>query len=279
MNLLCDKHMNDGRRMRTSLLRVVALAVAGITATTALTGCGSSSDAAQGGAQTLRVGTLGDAPPNVYQENGVYTGFDNELFKAVADKAGYKVEFVGTDFSALLGQVANKTYDAGSSAIAQTEERRKTVDFTDPYNYEYISILSKDKGITDAKLLDGKRVAVIQATVGDKYLGANVPGAQIVRFPSYDTAIAGLRNGNADAWVVDLTIAEKYAKDDPTLAVTATIEANDLPHGFAVRKGNDDLRGKLNDGLRAVIADGTWQKLHDKFIPSVPVPDKFKPKS
>ncbi|PPK67874.1 ABC transporter substrate-binding protein [Actinokineospora auranticolor] len=266
--------------MRTSLLRVVALAVAGIAATTALTACGSSSgDAAagSGGPQVLRVGTLGDAPPNVYQENGVYTGFDNELFKVVAEKAGYKVEFVGTDFSALLGQVANRTFDAGSSAIAQTDERRKTVDFSHPYNYEYVSVLSKDKSITDAQLLDGKRVAVIQATVGDKYLGATVPGAQIVRFPSYDAAIAGLRNGNVDAWVVDLTIAEKYAKDDPALAVTATIEAKDLPHGFAVRKGNDELRAKLNDGLRAAIADGTWLRLHDKFIPSVPAPSQFKP--
>ncbi|WP_026423431.1 ABC transporter substrate-binding protein [Actinokineospora inagensis] len=264
--------------MRTSLRRAIALAIAGIAATTALAGCGSSS-ADAGDSSTLRVGTLGDAPPNVYQENGVYTGFDNELFKAVAAKAGYQTEFVGTDFSALLGQVANKTFDVGSSAIAQTDERRKTVDFTDRYNYEYISVLSKDKTITDAKLLSGKRVAVIQATVGDKYLGANVPGAQVVRFPSYDSAIAGLRNGTVDAWVVDLTIAEKYAKDDPALSVTTTIAANDLPHGFAVRRGNDQLRAKLNDGLHAVIADGTWLRLHDKFIPSVPVPDEFKPKS
>nr|WP_026316978.1 ABC transporter substrate-binding protein [Actinokineospora enzanensis] len=259
--------------MKISLPRVIALAVAGLLA---LIACGSNSGDQS---QVLRVGTLGDAPPNVYQENGVYTGFDNELFKAVAAKAGYKTEFVGTDFSALLGQVSNKTFDVGSSAIAQTEERRKNVDFTEAYNFEYVSVLSKDKSITDAKLLDGKRVAVIQATVGDKYLAATVPGAQVVRFPSYDAAIAGLRTDSVQAWVVDLTIAEKYAKDDPSLSVTATIEAKDLPHGFAVRKGNDELRGKLNEGLRAVIADGTWLRLHDKFIPSVPVPDQFKPKS
>ncbi|GLZ37607.1 ABC transporter substrate-binding protein [Actinokineospora sp. NBRC 105648] len=266
--------------MRTSLLRVVALAVAGITATTALTACGSDDAPAGAAPQVLRIGTLGDAPPNIYQENGVYTGFDNELIKVIAEKAGLKTEFVGTDFSALLGQVANRTFDVGSSAIAQTEERKKTVDFSDPYNYEYISILSK-KGstITDVKSLDGKRVGVIQATVGDKYLGTNVPGAQVVRFPSYDTAIAGLRTGSVEGWVVDLSIAEKYTKDDPTLAITGTIEAKDLPHGFAVRKGNDELRAKLNDGLRAAIADGTWQRLHDKFIPSVPVADRFKPKS
>ncbi|MDQ3404626.1 MAG: ABC transporter substrate-binding protein, partial [Actinomycetota bacterium] len=249
-----------------------------------LAACGSTaadSDTGTAEAGLLRIGTLGDAPPNIYQENGQYTGFDNELLKAVAKKAGLRTEFVGTDFSALLGQINNKTFDVGSSAIAQTDERKKNVDFTDPYNYEYISILTKKgSAVSDVNSLDGKRVAVIQAAVGDRYLTTNVPGAQVVRFPTYDAALAGLRTGGVEGWVIDLTIAEKYVKDNPAddFAVTGTIEAKDLPHGFAVRKGNEALRTKLNDGLKAVIADGTWLRLHDRFIPSVPVPDKFKPK-
>jgi polar amino acid transport system substrate-binding protein len=261
--------------VKSLLSRVIAL----VSLTAVLAACGSTSDAGAG--TVIRVGTLGDAPPNIYQENGQYTGFDNELLKAISAKAGLKPEFVGTDFSALLGQVGNRTFDVGSSAIAATEERKKNVDFSDSYDFEYMSILTKEgTGVAEEATLKGKRVAVIQATVGDNWLTKDVPEAQAVRFPSYDTGIAALKTGGVEAFILDFTIAKKYAADNQAdkFKVTQTIKT-DIPHGFAVRKGNDELRNKLNDGLKQVIADGTWLRLHDQFIPDTPVPDQFKPTS
>ena len=111
--------------MRKRLMAVVTVLVTAAS----LAACGSD-DAGSG--DTLRVGTLSDSKPNAYQENGEFTGFDNELLKAIAAKQGLKLEFVATDFSALLGQVANGTFDIGSSAISQTDERKKTVAFSAP---------------------------------------------------------------------------------------------------------------------------------------------------
>jgi polar amino acid transport system substrate-binding protein len=258
------------------LSRVLAL----VSLSVVVAACGSSpSDAGAG--TVIRVGTLGDAPPNIYQENGQYTGFDNELLKAISAKVGLTPEFVGTDFSALLGQVANRTYDVGSSAIAATEERKKNVDFSDSYDFEFMSILTKEgTGVDQQATLNGKRVGVIQATVGDNWLTKDVPGAQAVRFPSYDAGIAALKNTGVEAFILDFTIAKKYAADNAAdkFKVTQTIKT-EIPHGFAVRKGNDELRNKINDGLKQVIADGTWLRLHDRFIPDTPVPDQFKPTS
>jgi polar amino acid transport system substrate-binding protein len=229
----------------------------------ALAACGGGSDSASG--KTLRVGTLSDSKPNAYQENGTFTGFDNELLKAIAAKENLKLEFVATDFSALLGQVANGTFDIGSSAISQTEARKKTVDFSAPYNYQALGIEAKETaGITDENSLAGKRIGVVQGTVSDSWLGSNAPTAQAVRFPN-------------DAAVFDQATAEDYAKNNPdaklkvTKAITTTI-----PHGFAFKKGNTELIGKINDGLKKVIADGTWVKVHDQFEPTAPVPAEFK---
>jgi polar amino acid transport system substrate-binding protein len=261
--------------VKSSLSRVIAL----VSLAAVLAACGSASDTGSG--TVIRVGTLGDAPPNIYQENGQYTGFDNELLKAISARTGLKPEFVGTDFSALLGQVGNRTFDVGSSAIAATEERKKNVDFSDSYDFEYMSILTKEgTGVTDEQTLKGKRIAVIQATVGDNYLTKSVPEAQAVRFPSYDAGIAALKTGGVEAFILDLTIGKKYAADNQAdkFQVAKAIPT-DIPHGFAVRKGNDELRNKLNDGLKQVIADGTWLRLHDQFIPDTPVPDQFKPAS
>ena len=90
----------------------------------------------------LQIGTLSDAPPNVYLDGTNFTGFDNELIKAIAAKIGLKPQFSATQFEALLGQVNTGRFDVGSSAIATTQARKQTVDFTDPYNIEYMSLIS-----------------------------------------------------------------------------------------------------------------------------------------
>ncbi|AXB46475.1 transporter substrate-binding domain-containing protein [Amycolatopsis albispora] len=239
-----------------------------------LTACGSGDD----GPAALRVGTLSDAPPNIYLENGNYTGFDNELLKAIAAKQNLRLEFSATEFSSLLGQVANGQFDLASSAIAQTEERKKNVDFTAPYNYEVMSIQAKEGSpVTDENSLAGKRVAVIQATVGDKWLTTTVPAAQAVRFPDYAAALTALKTGSVDAYILDLTIAEKNVTENPDAKLKVVKPfTTDVPHGFAVRKGNTELLGKLNEGLKQVIADGTWTRLHQQFLPTAPAAPEFQ---
>lgn len=252
---------------------LIATLAAGLLAV--LTACGGGEAAAD---KALRVGTLSDAPPNIYVENGNYTGFDNELLKAIAAKQNLKLEFASTDFSSLLGQVANNQFDIASSAIAQTDERKKNVDFSSAYNFEVMSIQTKDGApITDEKALAGKRVAVIQATVGDKWLTSTVPDAQAVRFPGYAPALAALKSGAVDAYILDQAIAETNVKQstDTKLKVVKSF-TTDVPHGFAVKKGNTELLTKINEGLKQVIADGTWVKLHQQFLPTAPVPDQFK---
>lgn len=252
--------------------RLIGIALAAVTAA-GLVACGEDS----GGEQTLRVGTLSDSKPNAYQENGEFTGFDNELLRAIAEKQGLRLEFVSTDFSALLGQVANGTFDIGSSAIAQTDERKQTVAFSAPYNYQALGIEAPEgSSITDEKTLSGKRIGVVQGTVSDSWLADTAPDAQAVRFPNDAAALSSLKTKAVDGAIFDLATAEIYAAENPDakLVVVKSI-TTDLPHGFAVRKGNDELLKKLNDGLNEVIDNGTWERLHKEFEPNAPTPPEF----
>jgi len=131
--------------------------VGAITLASAMVACGSNGDDAAAGGQdlglmsagTLRIGTLTDAPPNVYVKDGKFTGFDNDLITAVAAKLNLKPEFVGTDFSALLSQVNGGQFDLGSSSITITEARKKTVAFSNGYDFGYLGLnTTKDSGIT-----------------------------------------------------------------------------------------------------------------------------------
>ena len=237
-----------------------------------LTACGGSGS----GGDTLRVGTLSDSRPNAYQENGQFTGFDNELLRDIAAKEGLKLEFVSVDFSALLGQVASGTFDIGSAAIAQTDARKQTVAFSDPYNYQSLGIeTTAAGGVTDENSLAGKRIGVVQGTVSDTWLAANAPNAVAVRFPNDAAALSALKSSGIAGAVFDQASAEDYAKKNPGLKVTKEITTN-IPHGYAVKKGNNDLLAKLNDGIKKTIADGSWQKVHQQFEPNAPVPADFK---
>lgn len=90
----------------------------------------------------LTVGTLSDAPPNVcINSTGRFTGFDNELLRAIAAKLGLHVRFVGTDFSGLLAQVASRRFDIGSASVKATDARRRTVVFTNGYDFGYYSLV------------------------------------------------------------------------------------------------------------------------------------------
>ena len=72
---------------------------------------------------------------------GEFTGFDNQLLRAIADKLGLQVRFVGTDFSGLLAQVASRRFDVGSASIKATDARRRTVAFTNGYDFGYYSLV------------------------------------------------------------------------------------------------------------------------------------------
>ena len=274
-------------RLSRSLFRLFSTTAA-VAVLAAAAACGSGSASAAGDSAgnpyhllqpgTLRVGTLSDAPPNVFLKDGKFTGFDNDLLAAVAAKVGLKVEFVGTEFSALLAQVNNHKFDAGSSAITITEARKKTVDFGNGYDFGYFGLdVPAGSPIKGFGQLKGARVVVVQGTVQDDY--ATKEGLDPVRVPDYNSAINQLKAKTADAWVAPAEIGEKSAQDSGGKIVVAEKQLSSAPTAFAVAKGNDALREALNKGLDEVIADGTWTRLQEQYYPGRPVPDTFKPGS
>ncbi|MCX4472254.1 ABC transporter substrate-binding protein [Micromonospora sp. NBC_01655] len=271
-------------RFLPALTRFAVLGVAAVLGATTLTACGddtsATADNPYGLVQpgVLRAGTLTDAPPNVYLKGGKFTGFDNDLLTAVAAKLGLTVEFVGTDFSALLSQVNNRKFDVGSSSITITEARKKTVDFGNGYDFGYFGLdVPAGSPITGFDQLAGKRVVVVQGTVQDDY--ATGQNLNPVRVPDYNAALNQLRAGTSDAWIAPAEIGEKSAADSGGKITVAAKQLSPAPTAYAVAKGNDPLRAALDKGLDEVIADGTWSRLQGQYYPGRPVPADFTPGS
>ena len=271
------------------LVRRSLIAATAVMSVMVLSSCGSGGAAVSAAAAkenpyglqqagTLRVGTLTDAPPNVYLKNGKFTGFDNDLFSAVASKLGLKVQFVGTDFSALLAEVKNKQFDLGSSSITITDARKKTVAFTNGYDFGYFGLdVPAGSDIKAFDQLRGKRVTVVQGTVQDDYV--TKLGLDPIRVPDYNGALNQLKAGTAQAWVAPAEIGEKSANESGGKVLLAAKEISSAPTAFAIAQGNPVFLKALNSALDAVIKDGTWTTLQDQYYPGRPIPSGFKPGS
>lgn len=229
----------------------------------------------------LYVGTLSDAPPNIFIDpSGKFTGFDNELLRAVAAKLNLTVEFSATEFSSLLAAVNNKVYDAGSSSISTTDARRQTVGFTNGYDFGEMALVAKNDYAlkTIADLDTEQRIGVVQGTVQDDYV-TNTLGIEPVRFPDYNTAYANVKSGQIDAWVAPSQQASGQVKAEDGVAILEkTINTTNFT-AYAVNKDNQPLIDALNSGLDAVVADGTWNTLENEWYPERQVPADWKPGS
>ncbi|MEE6136146.1 ABC transporter substrate-binding protein/permease [Mycobacterium sp. 050128] len=228
----------------------------------------------------LNVGTLSDAPPSVCVDaNGTFSGFDNQLLTAMAKKLGLQVRFASTDFSALLAEVASRRFDVGSSSVKATAARRRTVGFTNGYDFGYYALIvppgSPIKSFSD--LAEGQRIGVVQGTVEESYV-VDTLHLQPVKYPGFSTVYASLKTHQIDAWVAPAALATNVMHPgDPAVVVANEFSAGDFV-AYPVANDNPALISALNSALDAVIADGTWSKLYSEWVPR-PLPPGWKPGS
>ena len=231
-------------------------------------------------AGVLTVGTLSDAPPNIcINPTGDFSGFDNQLLRAIAGKLGLQVRFVSTDFSALLAQVASRRFDVGSASIKATDPRRRTVSFTNGYDFGFFSLVVPPGSAIHkfSDLAAGQRIGVVQGTVEESYV-VDVLHLQPVKYPGFATLYGSLKTRQIDAWVAPGTLASTIIRPgDPAVVVANTFSRGNFI-AYAVAKENQPLIDALNSGLDAVIADGTWANLYCQWVPRT-LPPGWKPGS
>jgi polar amino acid transport system substrate-binding protein len=230
--------------------------------------------------RTLTVGTQPGGPPtSCLNSAGRYTGYDNELLRAIAAKLGLHVVFVGTEFSGLLAQVAARRYDVASSSIMATEARRRTVGFTNGYDFGYLSLIVPSGSPIDGfdELAPGQRIGVVQGTVEEAYV-VDTLHLEPVKFPDFTTVYASVKTHQIDAWVAPAMEATNVMRPGDTAAIVGYTFGLGNYVAYAVAKDNQPLIAALNAGLDAVIADGTWSQLYTDWVPRA-LPRGWKPGS
>jgi len=261
------------------------LQIAGLTAATfVLAACGKKEEApapaavasAPAPARVYVVGTdAAYAPFESQNEKGEIVGFDIEVVQAVAAKAGIEVKFVNTPWEGIFNALGQGDRDMVVSAVTITEERKGTMDFSDPY-FDAQQLIAVKETSKVAKFADLKRlkVGVQTGTTGDeavsKLLGKT--STNIKRFESTPLALKELEAGGVDAVVADNGVIIHYVANNPGGKFKTVADKDFVPeqYGIALKKGNTELLAKINKGLAEIKADGSYDAIFSKYFGAPP---------
>ena len=219
-------------------------------------------------AGAIKIGTEGTYAPFTYHDtSGKLVGFDVEIGEAVAAKLGVKAEFVEGKWDGLIAGLDANRYDAVINQVGITEQRKQKYDFSEPYiASKAVLIVRADddsiKGFADLK--DKKSAQSLTSNFGKL---AQENGAELVGTDGFDQSIQLVLTGRADATINDSLSFLDFKKQKPDANVKIAAEqANADYSGIIVRKGDPELVEAINKALAEVKADGTYQKIADKYF-------------
>jgi polar amino acid transport system substrate-binding protein len=228
-------------------------------------------------AETLRLGTEGAYPPFNYMEtDGTVAGFDVDIGLELCKRIGAECEVVAQDWDGIIpGLLANK-YDFIIASMFITEDRKKQVDFTDPYYKAAMThVVPKGSDITEFtnEALAGKIIGAQGSTTQADYITATYPDADIRLYPTQDEANLDMASGRIDMQVGDMLPMLDWTMntEDGACCELAGEPITDPAFvgegvGIALRQEDDDLRERLNKALQEIRDDGTYKTINDKYF-------------
>ena len=254
-------------------VKLLSLAAAIAMAAT-MTGCGgakttdentdATASPAASDKKTLTMATNAEFPPFEYLEGDQIVGADVDMAKAVAEKLGYELEITNLDFDAALAGVSTGKYDVAVAGITASEERKKSMNFSDNYFVASQSIVvTADSTIKGKDDLEGKTISCQEGTTGEQYLLDN--NYTVQSFKTGAEGISALTTGKVDALVIDNAVAKALSAEQNGATVVLDEALTDESYAIALQLGNDELTSKINEALKELKADGSLAKIFEKY--------------
>jgi glutamine transport system substrate-binding protein len=206
--------------------------------------------------------------PFEFKQGNTYTGFDVDLWAAIAKELNLKYTLQPMDFNGIIPGLQTKNIDAALAGITIRDDRKQVIDFSDPYYESGLAVLVRadNSSIKGASDLAGKAVAVKTGTATVDYMNKNVPSAKLKLFPNIDNAYLELATGRVDAAVHDTPNVQYYANTagKGRVKVVGTVKSGDF-YGIAFPKGSP-LVAEVNKALATLKANGQYDAIYTKWF-------------
>ncbi len=199
-------------------------------------------------------------------------GFDVDVATYVAGQLGYKPDEIEWK-EAPSGQretlIQNGQVDFIAASYSITDARKQKVDFAGPYLITGQSLLVRadNNDITGAdSLQNGKRLCSVSGSTPAQRIKDKYPGVQLQQYDTYSACVEALRNGAIDAVSTDEVILAGFAAQFPGAFKIIGKPFSKEPYGIGLRKGDSQLRTKINDAIVKMEKDGDWKAAFDKNL-------------
>lgn len=221
----------------------------------------------------LIVATDTNFPPFEFKDKtGKHTGFDVELWDAIARKLGLAYDLQPMDFNGIIPGLQTGQLDAGIAGMTIKPERAKVVDFSDPYYDAGLLILVKENNsdINDIKDLAGKIVSTKLGTTSADFAKEKTGAKKVTLFPNNDAMFLELMSGGADAVIFDSPVIAEFMRTagKGMVKVVGPLYMGQS-YGIAFPKGSS-LVGKVNGALKELRSEGSYRTLYQKWFNTDP---------
>ena len=219
----------------------------------------------------IRVGMELKYPPfETKDKDGDPKGASVDLARALGDYLDKEVEIVDTPYPSLIPSLMSREIDLIISSMTITPARAKKVDFSIPYtNSQLMMLVHQDSKVQSHQDLNDSDVTIVSktGTIGALWAKANAPKANIKNVEEESTAVLEVSQGKGDVFIYDpLSIIRHHQNyPDSTRAILEPLP-NTKGWGVAMRKGNDELRKKINEFIRTAKKDGTYDRIREKHL-------------
>ncbi|WP_377274335.1 substrate-binding periplasmic protein [Peterkaempfera sp. SMS 1(5)a] len=189
----------------------------------------------------------------------------------MAKRLGVKVVYKQTTVPAALAGLTSGQYDYAAVSLSQTPERARNVLFSTPLTWgQNITMVRKESSAHTLADFAGKRVGVATGSSQADYAAENLKQSKIIDFNNDNTALSQLINGSLDGYVMGLSQASITMQQHPGLLRIATSALQPNPAGVAFRKGNKAFYDAYEKELAALVSDGTFLKLYNRYFTTIP---------
>lgn len=215
--------------------------------------------------------TNAEFEPFEYKDGDKVVGIDAEISQKIADKLGVELKINDIAFDTLITELNTGKTNFVAAGMTVTEDRKKNVDFSEPYfNASQAILVPKGSAIKSRTDLNGKKVGVQQGTTGDSYC-TNEDGTSDIKVDSVERytkavdAVTDLINGKVDAVVIDDFPATKFVEKNPDTIVKLDESLTVEEYAIAVKKGDEAMLKVVNEVLAEMKSNGELDKIVDKY--------------
>ncbi len=258
----------------TRSVRLVGAAVLAAVLPLTVTACGGEPKG-----DTIVIGTKFDQP-GLAQKNpdGSMSGFDIDVAEFVANELGYtndQIEWKESPSGQRETLIANGQVSYIVATYSITDARKEKVDFAGPYLITGQSLLVRadNTDITGPESLENnKKLCSVSGSTPAQRIKDKYPGVQLQQYDTYSACVEALKNGAVDAVTTDEVILAGYAAQSPGTFRIADKPFSEERYGIGLKKGDSELRTKINDALVKMEAEGAWQAAFEKNLGPAGIP-------